>query len=169
MLRVAASVALGVLACSGANPRATTPTVPTSPGGSPATGGPRPGPRTPTHAPTATPPVAALDPAGADCPAPGCVFHGGIMGGAYFACLSSGAGACFHFGARCAPADGCMYDPGTASYRACAAPSEGTCAAYGAPCQPAAACAYDARDGLHRTCEAWTKGTCARWGALCAP
>src|SRR5205085_2900909 len=38
-----------------------------------------------------------------------CAFHAGAS--AYFTCLAGGAGACFHFGGPCAPADHCMYDP----------------------------------------------------------
>jgi hypothetical protein len=103
------------------------------------------------------------------CPAPGCVYHGGIVGGAYFTCLSAGAGSCFHFGARCAPADGCMFDAASKAYRHCDAPSEGACATYGKPCQPAGGCAFDPSDGLHRSCEAWSSGACTRWGAVCKP
>lgn len=107
--------------------------------------------------------------AGMKCPDPGCVFHPGLVGGAYFACFSSGAGSCFHFGARCAPADHCMYDPGSKSYRTCADPVEGECGTYGAACTPASACAFNPADGLHHACESWSNGTCGRWGSTCAP
>jgi hypothetical protein len=162
MHRVVAVAILGLIAaCPGPGTRSVTPGGGTS-GGSGRPGGGGSGTGAGTGQPT--PGVIATS-----CPSPGCVFHGGIIGGAYFTCLSSGAGSCFHFGARCAPADGCMYDAGSGTYRECAAPVEGTCPQYGAACQPASACAWNPSDGLHHTCEAWSGGTCTRWGATCAP
>jgi len=107
--------------------------------------------------------------AGTTCPSPGCVFHPGLVGGAYFACLSSGAGSCFHFGARCAPADACMFDAASLTYRQCTSPVEGECATFAAACTPTSACAFNPTDHLHHTCERWSGGTCAQWGATCAP
>ena len=95
---------------------------------------------------------------GAMCPSLGCVFHPGLAGGAYFACLSSGAGSCFHFGARCAPIDSCMFDAVSQSYRHCDAPSEGECATFASACTPASSCAFNPADGLHHACESWSNG-----------
>lgn len=133
-------------------------------------GAARPPARGGEHGPgTAAPAVASggLSVAGAACPTHGCAFHPGE--GAYFACLSGGAGACFHFGARCAPADACMFDPTTKLHKHCDEAVEGTCQRYGAACTPAIACAFNSTDGLHHSCAAWAAGACTRWGALCAP
>ena len=96
-----------------------------------------------------------------------CAYHAGA--GAYFTCLAGGAGACFHFGAACAPADHCMFDPGDRTYKQCAAPVEGTCSKWGAACQPQSACMFDPADGLHHHCDEPAAGTCKKYGALCAP
>ena len=68
--------------------------------------------------------------AGVACAPLGCVYHAGAN--AYFACMSAGAGACFHFGARCAPADACMYDAAAKRYQHCEAVVEGACTKWGA-------------------------------------
>ena len=101
------------------------------------------------------------------CLAPSCVFHAG--GGAYFTCLAGGAGACFHFGGPCAPADGCMYDPSTHDYKHCAHPVEGMCTQWGAACAPASGCMFDPASGLHHHCDEIAGGSCKRYGALCSP
>jgi hypothetical protein len=101
------------------------------------------------------------------CLTPSCAFHAGAA--AYFTCLSGGAGACFHFGAPCTPADACMYDPGDRTYKQCAKPVEGACGQWGAACAPRAACMFDPADGLHHHCDDGGTGTCKRYGALCAP
>ncbi|HEY1555705.1 MAG TPA: hypothetical protein VGF94_12795 [Kofleriaceae bacterium] len=100
------------------------------------------------------------------CPAPSCAYHAGAAG--YFTCLSGGAGACFHFGGPCAPADGCMFDGH--AYRPCTRAVEGTCAQWGAgACAPRSGCMFDPADGLHHHCDDVAGGTCNRYGALCAP
>jgi len=101
------------------------------------------------------------------CPAPTCVFHVGA--GAYFTCLAGGAGACFHFGAPCAPPDLCMYDPADRAYKQCAQASEGACMKWGAACVPPAKCMFTPSDGLHHRCDEVGDGRCKRYGALCAP
>src|SRR5262245_55487483 len=101
----------------------------------------------PTPSPTANPaaPNAAVVLPAVGCPTPTCAFHAGA--GAYFTCLAGGVGACFHFGAACAPQDQCMYDPGDRSYKQCTQPSEGTCPAWGAACAPASKCMFNPADG----------------------
>jgi hypothetical protein len=118
---------------------------------------------------TKGPPASAHAPVVPDigCLATTCAFHAGAA--AYFTCLSGGAGACFHFGAPCTPADRCMYDPGDRTYKQCAAPVEGTCSRWGGACAPAAACMFDPTDGLHHHCDEVTGGTCKHYGELCAP
>jgi len=101
------------------------------------------------------------------CLAPTCAYHAG--GAGYFTCLSGGAGACFHYGAPCSPADACMYDPADQKYKHCASIVEGTCKQWGAACAPASKCMFSASDGLHHTCDDIDGGTCKRYGALCAP
>lgn len=101
------------------------------------------------------------------CPKPTCVFHAGAAG--YFTCLSSGAGACFHFGATCAPPDACMYDPSDLSYKQCARTSEGRCMQWGGTCAPATRCMFNPSDGSHHQCDEVAGGRCKRYGALCAP
>jgi hypothetical protein len=101
------------------------------------------------------------------CPSPTCALHAGT--GSYFTCLSSGAGACFHFGPSCAPPDACMYDPVDRSYKQCARASEGACQQWGAPCAPATRCMFNPADGAHHRCEDVAGGACKRYGALCAP
>jgi hypothetical protein len=101
------------------------------------------------------------------CPTPTCAFHAGV--GGYFTCLAGGAGACFHFGAPCAPQDQCMYDPSDRSYKQCTRPSEGTCLAWGATCAPATKCMFNPADGLSHQCDEVSGGGCKRYGALCAP
>ena len=101
------------------------------------------------------------------CLVPTCVFHAGA--GAYFTCLAGGAGTCFHFGASCAPADQCMYDPADRRYKQCGRASEGVCLAWGQACAPARKCMFSASDGLHHQCEEVADGSCKRYGALCAP
>jgi len=101
------------------------------------------------------------------CPAPTCAFHAGAA--AYFTCLAGGAGACFHFGARCAPADSCMFDPGDRTYKECKNPVEGVCRTWAAACAPASKCMFNPVDGLHHHCDNASGGTCKQWGALCAP
>jgi len=102
------------------------------------------------------------------CPNPTCVFHAGAA--AYFTCLSGGSGICFHFGAPCAPADGCMFDPQQRLYRACAKAVEGTCAQWGpSTCAPASACMFDPDDGLHHHCDDIAGGACRKYGATCSP
>ncbi len=115
---------------------------------------------------SAAPPVAVAVP-DIGCPSPTCAFHAGA--GAYFTCLAGGAGACFHFGAPCAPSDACMYDPNEHSYKACQKSIEGTCAKWGTPCTPASKCMFDPQDGLHHTCDDASPGSCKKYGALCAP
>ena len=112
----------------------------------------------------ATAPVPVAD---VGCPTPTCVFHAGAA--AYFTCLAGGAGACFHFGGPCTPADSCMYDPAARTYKQCSKPVEGQCTQWGAACAPASACMFDPADGLHHHCDQATGGACARYGALCAP
>jgi hypothetical protein len=101
------------------------------------------------------------------CPSPTCVFHAGASG--YFTCLSSGAGACFHFSSSCAPLDSCMYDPLDRLYKHCAKASEGLCLQWGVACTPATRCMFKPSDGLHHQCEEVAGGGCQRYGALCAP
>lgn len=101
------------------------------------------------------------------CLAPSCAYHAGAA--AYFTCLAGGAGACFHFGAPCAPADGCMFDAKDRTYKQCGKPVEGQCQQWGAACAPASACMFDPASGLHHHCDQITGGTCAHYGALCAP
>lgn len=102
------------------------------------------------------------------CPSPTCAYHAGTA--TYFTCLSGGAGVCFHFGAPCAPADGCMFDPQQRSYRTCTKPVEGTCAEWSATaCAPPTACMFDPDDALHHHCDDIAGGTCRNYGALCAP
>ena len=112
-----------------------------------------------------TPPAVPVPEIG--CLTTTCVFHAGA--GAYFTCFAGGAGACFHFGAPCAPADHCMYDPADRTYKQCAAPVEGTCSKWGASCAPQSACMFDPGDGLHHHCEQVGSGSCAKFGALCSP
>ncbi len=175
MPRAFALALIALLGCPSATPRA--PTAGGGVSGGPTGGGGGSGSGGPTRPPPdgggggdrdPTPPVRGATPT--SCPAPSCVFHAGtVTGGTYQVCTASGAGACFHFGPRCAPADGCMFDPASQRYRACAQPSEGACASFGASCTPAGGCAFDPRDGQHRTCEQWSDGRCTRWGAACAP
>ena len=113
------------------------------------------------------PPAPAVPVPEIGCLVTSCAFHAG--GGAYFTCLAGGAGACFHFGAPCAPADHCMYDPADRTYKQCAAPVEGTCGKWGAACAPTSACMFDPGDGLHHHCEQVAGGSCAKFGALCSP
>jgi hypothetical protein len=113
----------------------------------------------------AAPTVAVLPDVG--CLVTSCAFHAGT--GQYFTCLAGGAGVCFHFGAACTPADGCMYDPSDRSYKACAKGVEGTCAQWGAACAPKSACMFSATDGLYHHCDDIAGGACKRYGALCAP
>jgi hypothetical protein len=101
------------------------------------------------------------------CAAPTCAFHAGAAG--YFTCLAGGAGACFHFGGPCTPADACMYDPTDRTYKKCGRAVEGTCAQWTGACAPASACMFDAADGLHHHCDAVSGGACQKYGALCAP
>jgi hypothetical protein len=101
------------------------------------------------------------------CPSPTCVFHAGASG--YFTCLSSGAGACFHFSSSCVPLDSCMYDPLDRLYKHCAKPSEGLCLQWGVACTPATRCMFKPSDGLHHQCDEVAGGGCQRYGALCAP
>ena len=68
------------------------------------------------------------------CPTPSCAFHAGA--GAYFTCLAGGAGACFHFGAPCTPADACMFGAPDGLHHACDDISGGSCKRYGALCAP---------------------------------
>jgi hypothetical protein len=107
-----AALALGlVVACSSS---AATPG-PVSPGGG-ATGGAVQG--TPSSGGSGggrvAPPLASkpgkplLDPAGQACAQPSCAYHAGA--GGYFFCLAGGAGACFHFGSPCEPAEACMLE-----------------------------------------------------------
>lgn len=101
------------------------------------------------------------------CLVPTCVYHAGA--GAYFACQSSGAGTCFHFGPPCTPSGACMYDAASRGYKQCTKVAEGTCAAWGAACAPASKCMFNPADNLHHTCEDVSGGGCKRYGALCAP
>jgi hypothetical protein len=101
------------------------------------------------------------------CLAPSCAYHAGAA--AYFTCLAGGAGACFHFGAPCTPADSCMFDAADKTYKQCMKPVEGQCQQWGAACAPASACMFNPADGLHHHCEQITGGTCAKLGALCSP
>lgn len=101
------------------------------------------------------------------CAAPTCAFHAG--GAAYFTCLAGGAGVCFHFGARCTPADSCMFDPGDRTYKQCKNAVEGVCQTWAAACAPASKCMFNPADGLHHRCADSSGGTCKQWGALCAP
>ena len=101
------------------------------------------------------------------CLAPTCAYHAGTA--TYLACLAGGAGACFHYGAPCTPADACMYDAADRTYKTCSTAVEGQCKQWGAACAPASKCMFSPTDGLHHTCEAVTGGTCSRYGALCAP
>ncbi len=101
------------------------------------------------------------------CLTTSCVFHAGAA--AYFTCLAGGAGACFHFGGPCTPADACMYDPGDRTYKQCGKPVEGACTQWGAACAPRSACMFDPADGLHHHCDEPGAGTCKRYGALCSP
>jgi hypothetical protein len=101
------------------------------------------------------------------CLSPSCAFHAGA--GAHFTCLAGGNGVCFHFGAACTPADGCMYDPGDRTYKTCAKPVEGTCMQWAAACAPKSACMFSPDDGLYHHCDDISGGTCKRYGALCAP
>lgn len=117
-----------------------------------------------THTGSAAPLPAVAD---VGCLQPTCAFHAGAA--AYFTCLAGGAGACFHFGGPCAPADGCMYDPADRTYKTCSKPVEGQCSQWGAACAPASACMFDPADGLAHHCDQVTGGTCAHYGALCAP
>jgi len=118
-------------------------------------------------APAAPPPGALLPVDGIACGGVGCVYHPGARG--YFACLSGGAGTCFHFGAPCAPADSCLFDAADRRYKHCDQVVEGTCVRWGATCAPASACFYNPSDQLHHHCDAIKDGACARWGALCTP
>jgi hypothetical protein len=104
---------------------------------------------------------------GVACPALGCVYHAGAS--AYYACLSGGAGICFHFGAPCEPADHCMFDAGDGKYKTCSTAVEGACTAWGAACEPASACMFDPTDGMHHHCDAAKDGACTQWGDLCDP
>jgi hypothetical protein len=101
------------------------------------------------------------------CLVPTCVYHAGTN--AYFSCLASGAGTCFHFGPACTPNAACMYDASSRGYKLCAKASEGACAAWGAACAPTSKCMFNPTDSLHHTCEDVSGGTCKRYGALCAP
>jgi hypothetical protein len=120
----------------------------------------------PTAASASAPAAAVVLPS-VGCPTPTCAFHAGA--GGYFTCLAGGAGACFHFGAPCAPPDGCMFDPGDRTYKQCARVSEGTCQQWASACAPATRCMFDVADGLHHTCDDVSGGTCKRFGAPCAP
>ena len=126
--------------------------------------GPQPTPATP-----GTPAAPATTAAAPDigCATTTCVFHAGAA--AYFTCLSGGAGACFHFGGPCTPADGCMYDPADHTYKQCARAVEGQCAQWASACTPKSACMFDPGDGLHHHCDDAGGGTCRKYGALCAP
>ena len=117
--------------------------------------------------PPDAPVTGGLPAAGVACAPLGCVYHAGAN--AYFACMSSGAGACFHFGARCAPADACMYDAAAKRYQHCDAVVEGACTKWGIACTPGGHCMFDPADGLHHECSAVKDGACTAWGALCAP
>jgi hypothetical protein len=101
------------------------------------------------------------------CLTTSCAFHAGAA--AYFTCLAGGAGACFHFGGPCTPADACMFDPGDRTYKHCARSIEGTCAQWATACAPASACMFDPTDGLHHHCDDAADGACRHYGALCRP
>jgi len=136
------------------------------------------GPGTGTGAtvPVRKPGTPMLPPEGIACAPLGCVYHAGAA--AYFTCTNprgggtaagGGAGTCFHYGATCAPADGCMFDPADGRYKTCTKPVEGTCATWGAACTPPNKCLFNAKDGLHHACDAVSDGRCTAWGALCDP
>ncbi|HEU0032462.1 MAG TPA: hypothetical protein VFQ53_17640 [Kofleriaceae bacterium] len=101
------------------------------------------------------------------CPSPSCAFHPNA--GAYFTCLSGGAGTCFHFGPACTPDGACMYDPKARSYKQCTKPVEGQCFAWAGACAPASKCMIDPTDNLYKTCDDVSGGTCRKFAALCAP
>lgn len=166
-LAIACCLAVALAACPGGNQGPTTPG-----GGTRGSGGGTRGSGSGGGSGSATDdvlPDPAVAAAGVPCVDPGCVYHGGLVAGAYFSCFSSGNGACFHFGAPCAPADACMYDAASQAYRHCDAVVQGACATFAAACTPKSACAYNPADNLHHTCESWSSGKCGRWGALCAP
>jgi len=71
---------------------------------------------------------------GVACPAMGCVYHAGAN--AYFACLSGGAGICFHFGSPCEPRDSCMFDAADGMHHHCDQVTDGKCAQWGDLCDP---------------------------------
>jgi hypothetical protein len=156
------TLVLALVACGGKSPEVK--------GGGGGAGG------TTTHAKTGSGSGAgsgsAAAPVVADAPNIGCLqtscaYHPGAA--AYFTCLAGGAGACFHFGGPCAPADACMYDAADHSYKQCSSPVEGQCTKWAAACTPKSACMFDPQDGLHHHCDEVGSGTCKRYGALCAP
>jgi hypothetical protein len=134
------------------------------------------GPQPPPHAQVTAQPAHGGSPAAAPliatapdigCAQTSCAFHAGAA--TYLTCLSGGAGACFHFGGPCTPADACMFDPSDRAYKHCARAVEGTCAQWAGACAPASACMFDPDDGLHHHCDDVAAGGCHRYGALCAP
>lgn len=96
-----------------------------------------------------------------------CVLHAGAA--TYHRCLAGAAGACFHYGARCEPADACMIDLATGTFRHCDEPVEGRCGRWGDTCEPAGRCLLDPSDGLYRTCDQVVGGRCQGYGELCDP
>ena len=67
-------------------------------------------------------------------------FHAGA--GAYFTCFAGGAGACFHFGAPCTPADAAC-TTGGAGRTSPARAGRGHVPQWGAACAPASGCMFD--------------------------
>ncbi len=151
------------IACSspagGAGPKPVVPVQPTPTGAQPVAGDPA--------RPPAQPGKPLLDPAGQSCTSAPCAYHAGTA--SYFHCLAGGAGACFHFGSPCQPADACMFDATARSYKRCAEIVEGKCQRYGAACEPSGSCWYRPEDRLYRECLERRPGSCARWGEPCTP
>jgi hypothetical protein len=54
----------------------------------------------------------------------------------YKQCASASEGTCSQWGAACAPASRCMFDPADGLHHHCEQPNAGGCAKYGALCSP---------------------------------
>ena len=111
--------------------------------------------------------TAIVDPAGIACAPKTCVYHRGA--GGYRTCLAGGARARFHFGAPCAPDDGCMFDSHDDRYRTCSKIVDGICELFAGACAPRSACLYQASDDLHHHCATVKDGRCAAPGPACSP
>lgn len=163
---VVVAVLAGMLACSGpsrAAPQRPAPGV----GPAPATAADRAGSGAQAPGGKGAGKAPLLDPAGTSCDVAACAYHAGV--GRTFVCLAGGAGACFHFGAPCQPADDCMLDGSDGTYKRCTQAVDGACLRFAGACAPQGSCWFRPDEGLYRECTQRKPGACGQWGALCKP